>query len=72
VVVDSRQAPALPASLSDDWVFERDLEQSQCRYTSRMVRTPWCPECSTVFRRWSVADGYEGNGQGWSPRRPRA
>ncbi|MFQ5806050.1 MAG: YIP1 family protein [Phycisphaerae bacterium] len=43
-------APTLPPGLPDDWVFDRDLPCPTCRYNLRMLHTPRCPECGTVFR----------------------
>jgi len=40
----------LPAGLPDDWVLDRDLPCPKCRYNLRMLSTPRCPECGTVFR----------------------
>lgn len=42
--------PRLPTGLPDDWAFDRDLPCPKCRYNLRMLSTPRCPECGTVFR----------------------
>ena len=42
--------PRLPTGLPDDWLFDRDLPCPKCRYNLRMLSTPRCPECGTVFR----------------------
>jgi hypothetical protein len=44
------RAANLPAGLSEDWRFERDLLCPTCRYNLRMLRQPCCPECGTTFR----------------------
>jgi hypothetical protein len=43
-------ALTLPPGLPDGWVFDRDLYCPTCRYNLRMLHTPRCPECGTVFR----------------------
>ncbi len=42
--------PRLPAGLPEGWVLDRDLPCPKCRYNLRMLSTPRCPECGTVFR----------------------
>jgi hypothetical protein len=42
--------PRLPAGLPDGWLLDQDLPCPQCRYNLRMLSTPRCPECGTVFR----------------------
>ncbi len=49
--VDTSEAqPSLPAGLPDDWLLDRDLPCPSCQYNLRMLSTPRCPECGTVFR----------------------
>lgn len=49
--VDTSEAqPRLPAGLPDDWLLDRDLPCPKCCYNLRMLSTPRCPECGTVFR----------------------
>ncbi len=42
--------PTLPPGLPDDWVMPTDVECPSCHYNLRMLRTPRCPECGSVFR----------------------
>jgi hypothetical protein len=42
--------PRSPTGLPDDWLFDRDLPCPRCQYNLRMLSTPRCPECGTVFR----------------------
>lgn len=42
--------PLLPAGLPEDWVQPRDVPCPTCQYNLRMLHTPRCPECGSVFR----------------------
>lgn len=54
-VLDATGAkPSLPAGLPDDWLLDRDLPCPSCQYNLRMLSTPRCPECGTVFRWQSI------------------
>jgi hypothetical protein len=50
LVIGEPRTPPLPAGLPDDWVQPRDVPCPTCRYNLRMLHTPRCPECGSVFR----------------------
>lgn len=48
--------PRLPDGLSDEWHFDRDLSCPTCSYNLRMLHTPRCPECGSIFRWQALLD----------------
>jgi hypothetical protein len=49
-MVGDASTPILPQGLAQDWVQSRDVPCPMCRYNLRMLHTPRCPECGSVFR----------------------